>query len=174
MEPTYYRGCWHEVCSPLFHGYSITYYPLKAVYRPKPFFLHAASLDQAFAHCRIFSTAATRRCTDRISVPSLKVVLSHLLPVIALVSRYLTNKLIGPRPLQKRIAPLLVKDYRELADLSTRYARLLGMYQGVTNSFATIPLQLLLTGEGPFDLHALSTPPAFILSQDQTLLKKVF
>ena len=25
----------------------------------------------------------------------------------------------------------------------------------------------------PFDLHVLSTPPAFILSQDQTLLKKV-
>jgi len=26
--------------------------------------------------------------------------------------------------------------------------------------------------ERPFDLHALSTPPAFILSQDQTLKKK--
>src|SRR3989344_1355940 len=109
----------------------------KAVYTPKSFFLHAASLDQAFAHCRIFSTAATRRCTDRISVPSLKATLSRLLPVIALVSRYLTNKLIGPRPLPKRITPLLVKDYLELADLSTRYARLRGRYQGVTNSFAT-------------------------------------
>jgi len=27
-------------------------------------------------------------------------------------------------------------------------------------------------GLNPFDLHALSTPPAFILSQDQTLNKK--
>ena len=26
---------------------------------------------------------------------------------------------------------------------------------------------------GPFDLHVLSTPPAFVLSQDQTLHKKV-
>jgi hypothetical protein len=26
----------------------------------------------------------------------------------------------------------------------------------------------------PFDLHVLSTPPAFILSQDQTLRKKVY
>ena len=26
----------------------------------------------------------------------------------------------------------------------------------------------------PFDLHVLSTPPAFILSQDQTLMLKVF
>ena len=25
----------------------------------------------------------------------------------------------------------------------------------------------------PFDLHVLSTPPAFILSQDRTLIKKV-
>ena len=32
---------------------------------PKHFILHAASLDQAFAHCRIFSAAATRRCMDR-------------------------------------------------------------------------------------------------------------
>ena len=70
---------------------SLSSSPLKAVYIPKNFFLHAASLDQAFAHCRIFSTAATRRCTDRVSVPSVEVMLSHLLPVIALVGRYPTN-----------------------------------------------------------------------------------
>ena len=75
--------------------------PIKAVYIPKDFIPHAASLDQAFAHCRIFSTAATRRCMTRIAVSSLGDVLSHPLPVIALVSRYLTNKLIGPRPLPK-------------------------------------------------------------------------
>ena len=63
----------------------------KAVYNPKTFILHAASLDQAFAHCRIFSTAATRRCTDRVSVPSLGIGLSPPLPVIALVSFYLAN-----------------------------------------------------------------------------------
>ena len=62
---------------------------------PKHFILHAASLDQAFAHCRIFSSAATRRCMGRFSVPSVGVTLSGPLGVIALVSRYLTNKLIG-------------------------------------------------------------------------------
>ena len=62
-----------------------------AVYDPKAFFLHAASLHQAFAHCGIFSTAASRRSTDRVSVPSLEIGLSPLLPVIALVGRYLTN-----------------------------------------------------------------------------------
>jgi len=35
---------------------------------PKHFILHAASLDQTFVHCRIFSSAATRRCMDRHSV----------------------------------------------------------------------------------------------------------
>ena len=58
---------------------------------PKHFILHAASLDQAFAHCRIFSSAATRRCMGRISVPSVGVTLSGPLAVFALVSYYLTN-----------------------------------------------------------------------------------
>ena len=58
---------------------------------PKHFVLHAASLDQAFAHCRIFSAAATRRCMDRISVPSVGNRLSPPLSVIALVGHYPTN-----------------------------------------------------------------------------------
>ena len=29
----------------------------------------------------------------------------------------------------------------------------------------------ILKNKGPFDLHVLGTPPAFILSQDQTLQK---
>ena len=69
----------------------LAYSSRKAVYNPKTFILHAASLHQAFAHCGIFSTAATRRCTARFSVPSLGNTLSGPLPVIALVSRYLTN-----------------------------------------------------------------------------------
>src|SRR3989344_5431999 len=64
---------------------------VKAVYNPKAFILHAASLHQGFPHCGIFSTAATRRCLGSISVPVRRVVLSHPLLVVALVSRYLTN-----------------------------------------------------------------------------------
>ena len=37
----------------------------------------------------------------------------------------------------------------------------------VTHPFATEPLRV------PFDLHVLGTPPAFVLSQDQTL-QRVF
>ena len=65
--------------------------PLTAVYNPKTFIPHAASLGQAFAHCRRFSTAATRRCLGSVSVPMVGVVLSHPLGIFALVSRYLTN-----------------------------------------------------------------------------------
>jgi hypothetical protein len=32
----------------------------------------------------------------------------------------------------------------------------------------------IATLEKPFDLHVLTTPPAFILSQDQTLRKEEF
>ncbi len=65
--------------------------PLTAVYTPKGFVLHAASLRQTCVHCGIFVTAASRRSPGSVSVPMRRAVLSHPLPVFALVSRYLTN-----------------------------------------------------------------------------------
>ncbi len=65
--------------------------PLTELYNPKAFITHAASLDQAFAHCPRFPTAASRRSLDRVSVPVWLAILSDQLPVLALVSRYLTN-----------------------------------------------------------------------------------
>ena len=63
----------------------------KEVYNPKAFFLHAALLGQAFAHCPIFPTAASRRSLDRLSVPVWPITLSGRLPIVALVGRYLAN-----------------------------------------------------------------------------------
>ena len=74
---------------------------MTGLYNPKAFIAHAASLGQAFAHCPIFPTAASRRSLGRVSVPVWLVVLSDQLPVIALVSFYLTNKLIGHRLILK-------------------------------------------------------------------------
>ena len=54
-------------------------------------FLHAAWLGQASAHCPIFLTAASRRSLVRVSVPVWGISLSGPLPIVALVSRYLTN-----------------------------------------------------------------------------------
>ena len=67
------------------------------LYNPKAFITHAALLRQAFAHCAIFPTAASRRSLDRVSVPVWLVVLSDQLPVVGLVSRYLTNYRDRPR-----------------------------------------------------------------------------
>ncbi len=64
------------------------------VYDPKAFILHAALLGQAFAHCPIFLTAASRRSLDRVSVPVWLIVLSDQILIVALVSLYLANKLI--------------------------------------------------------------------------------
>ncbi len=72
------------------------------LYDPKTFITHAAWLDQAFAHCPIFPTAASRRSLGRVSVPVWLIILSDQLPVLALVSFYLTNKLMGRGPVLRR------------------------------------------------------------------------
>ena len=76
---------------------------LKEVYNPKAFFPHAASLRQAFAHCARFPTAASRRSLGRVSVPVWLIVLSDQLRIVALVSRYPTNKLIRRKLLLDRM-----------------------------------------------------------------------
>ncbi len=62
------------------------------LYDPKAFITHAALLRQGFPHCAKFLTAASRRSLDRVSVPVWLIILSDQLTIVALVSRYLTNK----------------------------------------------------------------------------------
>ena len=69
--------------------------PWTGLYNPKAFIVHAASHCRACAHCRCLSTAASLRSLGSISIPVWLTTLSGQLPIIALVSRYLTNKLIG-------------------------------------------------------------------------------
>ena len=95
----YYRGCWHMVSRCLLRRYrqgrqvlAPAYSSLPTeLYDPKAFITHAAWLGQAFAHCPIFPTAASRRSLGRVAVPVWLIILSDQLPVFALVSRYLTN-----------------------------------------------------------------------------------
>jgi hypothetical protein len=79
------RGYFPQSCSSRLTG----------LYDPKAFFTHAALLRQGFPHCAIFLTAASRRSLDRVPVPVWLVVLSDQLPIVALVGRYPTNKLMG-------------------------------------------------------------------------------
>ena len=99
LHLSYYRGCWHEISRCFLCRYRqirrlltlISSSLLKAVYNPKAFFPHAASLHQGFPHCAKFPTAASRRSLDRVSVPVWLIILSNQLWIIALVSHYLTN-----------------------------------------------------------------------------------
>ncbi len=87
---------------------SIGYYsyclssPPTVLYDPKAFITHAAWLDQACAHCPIFPTAASRRSLGRVSAPVWLIILSDQLSVLALVSHYLTNKLMDRGPILRR------------------------------------------------------------------------
>ncbi len=111
LHPPYYRGCWHGVSRCFLDRYRQDERVLflsrfrsspTELYDPKTFITHAASLRQAFAHCAIFPTAASRRSLDRVSVPVWLDILSDQLPVLALVSRYLTNRLMGRGPIPRR------------------------------------------------------------------------
>ena len=105
---------------------------LKAVHGPKASIPHAASLRQGFPHCARFPTAASRRSLGRISVPMWPVTLSGRLPVVALVSHYLTNKLIGREPIYNHYITLSTNtpcgdwSYPVLDPVSRAYPRVKG------------------------------------------------
>ncbi len=71
------------------------------LYDPRAFFTHAAWLGQAFAHCPIFLTAASRRSLVRVPVPVWLIILSDQLTIAALVGHYPTNKLMVREPVPK-------------------------------------------------------------------------
>ena len=98
------------------------------------------------------------------------IVLSDQLPVIAMVGHYPAIELIGRRPRQARIAPLLDpltknQAHGVLPAVSRGYPPRLDGFPTCSS-----PVRHGRPPKGlPFDLHALGTPPALFLSQDQTL-----
>ena len=112
--------------------------------------------------------------------------LSRPVPVAALVGRYPTNKLIGHGPIQNRLSfcppdQEIQWDHQVLPALSlvsgTEAPETpLFLCSGyVIHVFLTRPpltYPLVSRQVCPLDLHALTTPPAFDLSQDQTLRLK--
>ena len=143
----------------------------KGVYNPKAVIPHAASLHQACAHCAIFPTAASRRSLGRVSVPVWPITLSGRLPVVALVSHYLTNKLIGRGPISHRKSfPPPTMQSEVISGIRPSFPGLSQSARQITHVLLTrSPLEYPASWAFPFDLHVLSTPPAFVLSQDQTL-----
>ena len=109
--------------------------------------------------------------------PVWPIALSDQLPIVALVGHYPTNKLIGRGPIlkQKPELPFSTEPYESagypvLAILSKGYPGLQGRLPTCYS-----PVRRFLNPKVPFslDLHVLSTPPAFVLSQDQTLHERV-
>lgn len=114
--------------------------PLKVLYNPKAFFIHAAWLHQACAHCAIFPTAASRRSLDRVSVPVWLVILSDQLGIVALVSRYPTNWLIPSGHIRwqeaLRSPSLVLRRYAVLATVSSGYPPPSGSFPDITHPSA--------------------------------------
>jgi hypothetical protein len=103
-------------------------------------------------------------------------ILSDRLPIVALVSRYPTNKLIGRRPILQRClrAPFKLPSCGRsfVSGISIPFGMLSPSEGQVAYALLTrSPLGIMPKQNSPFDLHVLSTPPAFVLSQDQTLHK---
>ena len=143
------------------------------LYNPKTVFTHAALLRQACAHCGRFPTAASRRSLGRVSVPVWPSTLSGRLRIVALVSRYPTNWLMRRGPIcQRRQSAFQTLSMRRrfLFGISTRFQALSPSVRQVTHVLLTRPpLPRSPKGTQALDLHVLGTPPAFVLSQDQTL-----
>lgn len=97
------------------------------------------------------------------------VALSGRLPVVALVGHYPTNKLIGRGIILNR------RSFPPQSMRSTVISGIRPRFQGLSQSSGQISHVLLTRSPlihpkaSSFDLHVLSTPPAFVLSQDQTL-----
>ncbi|WMV46328.1 hypothetical protein MTR67_039713 [Solanum verrucosum] len=81
-------GLRSDVGTELADAYSpvtvIAFSPGKKVHDPWAFYLHAALLRQAFAHCGKFPTAASRRSLGRVSVPVWLIIFSDQLLIIVL------------------------------------------------------------------------------------------
>ncbi len=97
-----------------------------------------------FRPLRKIPTAASRRSLDRVSVPVWLIILSDQLPIVALVSLYLTNKLMGREPIPRqelsRRGPPFLTCPGELVSLS-----------GISSAFA------LLSPTSGYVTHAILT-----------------
>src|SRR5699024_7991230 len=119
-----------------------------------------------------------RRGRGRRSVPVWAAAPQGRLPVVALVRHYPSNKLIGREPIPKR------KNVPPPAMRQMVVSGIRPSFPGLSRNQGQVTHVLLTrsplihpdasTQASAFDLHVLSTQPAFVLSQDQTLHKKLF
>ena len=129
-------------------------------------------LHQGFPHCAIFPTAASRRSLDRVSVHPLRSATDHRLG--RPLPYQLTNQ-TQAHPLPMNLWPghhVMSRYYEVLIQVSLGYPSAGGRLPTRYSPVRRFPP--MKSSEESFlgfslDLHVLGTPPAFILSQDQTL-----
>ncbi len=103
-------------------------------------------------------------------------ILLDRLPVLALVVYYTANKLMGRKLLSKRhykpfkLVSCETSWYRALPQFSPSYSRFRGRLLTYYSPVCRFPIP---KGIFSLDLHVWATPPAFTLSQDQTLHTKL-
>ena len=79
---------------------------------------------------------------------------------------------MGREPLFLRIAPLTPESCGSvvLCGISSVFTEMFPILREVSHVLLTrLPLTLTILCKNSLDLHVLGTPPAFVLSQDQTL-----
>ena len=107
------------------------------------------------------------------------VVLSDQLPVKALVGRYPHQLADRPRAHPETTA-FAVFGVLKMSSIATcginppfgGLSPISGQVAHVLRTLAPLTCPRIATRTNPFDLHVLSTPPAFVLSQNQTLRKE--
>ncbi len=132
---------------------------LTELYNPKAFIAHAASHCHAFAHCKRFSTAASRRSLGSVSVPVWLTILSDQLPVKSLgepLPHQLADRtqvhLMAPGPVRvPSFNPISYEtwSYPVLARLSAGYSEPIGRLPTRYSPFCHY-----LHYSRSFDLHA--------------------
>ena len=176
MPPTYYRGCWHVVSRGFLQEYR-----------------HYLPLGQKFTIRR--PSSFTRRCCIRVS-PNVQY--SPLLPPVEFGPCLSSNvadhplrsatdrRLGGPLPHQlanqTQVHPMPIDLWLQRHVTSQRHQVLIQVSLGYPCAWGSLPTRYSPVrrypsplssepsiGDFPLDLHVLGTPPAFILSQDQTL-----
>ncbi|KAD7477916.1 hypothetical protein E3N88_01052 [Mikania micrantha] len=113
--------------------------PGKEVHDPWAFYLHAALFRQAFAHCKKFPTAASRRSLGRVSVPVWLIILSDQLLIIALLLSRKTLRISFND--NKHI--LLIGKLQLLNDATVREQGWEMSTQTPTNSFIDVWIRLI-------------------------------
>ena len=99
--------------------------------------------------------------------------LSEPLPIVALVGRYPANQLMGREPIPvQRVFQTEAMRLPLLWGITRRFHLLSpgpGQVAHVLRTLPPVAARSIATPALPLDLHVLSLPLAFILSQDQTL-----